>query len=356
MTDTGFSGKFNFSVTLNLFQGLLCRSSEGRKAGGQAVICGHSPHKEACHCEGVKRLLQSQNSEVLSIIKPHPTPLLVKEREYNSPKRTYSPIDLLTYSLKKKSAFTLAEGATRVAPPNSKRRAAFTLTEILITLGIIGVVAALTIPTIINKYQKQLAVSRLKTAYGILSNALILAQKDYGEYTYWTYYQQDKGAAQSSFEFANKYLKPYIKNVAIYSDNKIIGCKNITYKFMDGSVANCDTVVSFCSTCTTINTSQLHLANGMIIAVLTRPSPTDENLQKAEFHIDTNGLKGPNVWGKDIFRFGLVSLQDKMKLCGGDCHDRSFDLAHHCTMDYAYGCAEVIISDSWQIKDDYPWR
>ncbi len=53
---------------------------EARKSGGQAIIGGQSP-QETCHCEGVKRPLQSHNSEVLSIIKPHPSPLPQGERE-----------------------------------------------------------------------------------------------------------------------------------------------------------------------------------------------------------------------------------------------------------------------------------
>ena len=46
---------------------------------------------------------------------------------------------------------------------------AFTLAETLITLGIIGVVAALTIPGLIQSYQKQQTVVKLKKAYAILN-------------------------------------------------------------------------------------------------------------------------------------------------------------------------------------------
>ena len=38
------------------------------------------------------------------------------------------------------------------------RRAAFTLAEVLITLGIIGVVAAMTIPTLITSYKEKQTV------------------------------------------------------------------------------------------------------------------------------------------------------------------------------------------------------
>ena len=42
---------------------------------------------------------------------------------------------------------------------------AFTLAEVLITLGIIGIVAAMTLPTLIGKYQKKQTVTQLKKAY-----------------------------------------------------------------------------------------------------------------------------------------------------------------------------------------------
>lgn len=45
---------------------------------------------------------------------------------------------------------------------------AFTLAEVLITLGIIGVVAAMTLPTLINNYRKQETIAKLKKVYSVL--------------------------------------------------------------------------------------------------------------------------------------------------------------------------------------------
>ena len=47
----------------------------------------------------------------------------------------------------------------------------FTLAEVLITLVIIGVIAAMTIPAVINKTQKQEYVSRLKKTYSVFAQA-----------------------------------------------------------------------------------------------------------------------------------------------------------------------------------------
>ena len=48
---------------------------------------------------------------------------------------------------------------------------AFTLAEVLIALVIIGIIAALTVPTLMHKVEKQGYVSGLKKAYSILNNA-----------------------------------------------------------------------------------------------------------------------------------------------------------------------------------------
>ncbi|MBP3848077.1 type II secretion system protein [bacterium] len=51
------------------------------------------------------------------------------------------------------------------------KKSGFTLAEVLITLGIIGVVAAMTIPTLMMNYQKQVWESKLKKAFSVATNA-----------------------------------------------------------------------------------------------------------------------------------------------------------------------------------------
>ena len=97
-----------------------------------------------------------------------------------------------------------------------KKSPGFTLAEVLITLGIIGVVAAMTLPSVILNYQKKVTVNRLKQAYSTISQALVMAQKDHGDISGW-----DIASGLTSLDqvdvslnnFANKYLIPYIKLV-----------------------------------------------------------------------------------------------------------------------------------------------
>lgn len=62
---------------------------------------------------------------------------------------------------------------------------AFTLAEVLITLGIIGIVAALTLPSVITKYQKKQTVAQLKKAYSTISQALVTSQYENGNISEW---------------------------------------------------------------------------------------------------------------------------------------------------------------------------
>ncbi len=56
------------------------------------------------------------------------------------------------------------------------RDVAFTLAEVLVTLGIIGVVAAMTLPSVISNYKKNVAETRLKHAYSLITQAIQIAE------------------------------------------------------------------------------------------------------------------------------------------------------------------------------------
>ena len=59
-----------------------------------------------------------------------------------------------------------------------KKKNAFTLAEVLITLGIIGIVAAMTLPILINKYEKKVTVTKLKKEYVMFNEAMDMLKVD----------------------------------------------------------------------------------------------------------------------------------------------------------------------------------
>ena len=82
-------------------------------------------------------------------------------------------------STSSKSGFTLAEGATNVNLSPIKAKVGFTLAEVLITLGIIGVVAAMTIPTLISNTNSAKFKSQYKKTLSTLNQAALMATAQY---------------------------------------------------------------------------------------------------------------------------------------------------------------------------------
>ncbi len=65
------------------------------------------------------------------------------------------------------------------------KKSGFTLAEVLITLGIIGVVTAITMPVLINGHRDKAMVTHLKKSYSTISNAFYSATEEYGSPLGW---------------------------------------------------------------------------------------------------------------------------------------------------------------------------
>ena len=72
-----------------------------------------------------------------------------------------------------------------IAHTAPSRKSAFTLAEVLITLGIIGVVAAMTLPTLVGNYKKAQTVSQLKKVYSVLSQSMLSSVNANGDSNGW---------------------------------------------------------------------------------------------------------------------------------------------------------------------------
>ena len=98
---------------------------------------------------------------------------------------------------------------------------AFTLAEVLITLGIIGIVAAVTIPTLVTKYQEKQTVTRFKWIYSTLANAFTMAVAENGDPQTW-----DLNTPEDLAKILSKYMrvseKCYYKKGCIPSDVKLV--------------------------------------------------------------------------------------------------------------------------------------
>ena len=91
----------------------------------------------------------------------------------------------------------------------SHKCTAFTLAEVLITLGIIGIVAVLTIPVLYSKYQQKVTETRFERVYSDLTKAFNAGAIENGE----EYFMQSWQMSYNDYiEYVyQNYLKPHIR-------------------------------------------------------------------------------------------------------------------------------------------------
>ncbi len=110
----------------------------------------------------------------------------------------------------------------------SLKRAAFTLAEVLITLAVIGIVAALTIPSLVQSYKERQYVSQLKKTYSVLQNAFQMAIAEHGTLDQWGLSRTVTGTDEdgnnildySSAQLIFSYIEPYLNIVSYDLMNK----------------------------------------------------------------------------------------------------------------------------------------
>ncbi len=247
-------------------------------------------------------------------------------------KRTYSLINLFSYSPHKRCAFTLA--------------------EVLITLGIIGIVAAMTMPSIVADYQKKQTVTQLKKVYSELAQAAEMAKLEYGDPSSWDY-------SVNGSEFFNKYLSSYteISNTTI----GVVRLNGIKYYGASGAE-------EIYLTALYDDADIIALPSGtQIFASNTIPPTSDRSIKRKGFVIDLNGFKRPNKFGRDLFLLSVtengvrpMSNDDNepsdVVRTRAELRDGPSAQGYQCnTQGRGMWCAALIIVDGWQISDDYPW-
>ena len=109
---------------------------------------------------------------------------------------------------------------------------AFTLAEILITLGIIGIVAAMTLPAIIQKNNERATVARVKKIYSVMNQAILRSELDNGPKEYWEFPSE----TFKNIDWYKKYLSKYLNTVkVIETDINTQDITPIAIYFADGS-------------------------------------------------------------------------------------------------------------------------
>jgi len=167
---------------------------------------------------------------------------------------------------------------------NNKTKRGFTLSEVLIAMVIMGVIAAATIPTIINSTNQHQYVNGLKRANLMLKTATSeLMLENSGTMAY-LISSNDNGAL----------LDKYCTKL-----NCIKKCYNADYSCFS-RVKTLDNPAG-----STGRTFSAILSNGMLINFIASEFPSCAVSPCGRFSIDINGFKQPNILGRDIFNFGF---------------------------------------------------
>lgn len=194
------------------------------------------------------------------------------------------------------------------------KKPAFTLAEVLVTLGIIGVVSALTIPTLMQNHQRKVYVTQLHKVYTELAQAVQMYMNDNNLVSL------NESQIKGNKDALNKFVKTYFKVVKDCGGKYYTGddstCFAQYYSSLDGTKKT-NMLSNECYVTVT-------LASGASVcfdtgAYTETPSDFDVNgdgkvdendkIQNTgtspgmamTVEVDVNGVQGPNVMGRDMF-------------------------------------------------------
>lgn len=213
---------------------------------------------------------------------------------------------------------------------------AFTLAEVLITLGIIGVVAAMTIPSLIQSYKEKATVTAVKQSYSIFAQALKMVTIDNPDLSALT---DSKLSAKENSQIMFKEISKHIKKVKSCDVDK--KCMGNTYylNLNNEKVSNWDTYNNLVTGV---------LANGTSFWILSLPaSISGEETYAGQIGIDINGNKRPNKFGVDFFWFTFNKNGELFAGRGegtGGIYGNCELSPSNSNWSNGYGCSEWIIT------------
>lgn len=265
---------------------------------------------------------------------------------------------------------------------NYSKIVAFTLAEILIVIGILGILAELTIPSLVSSYQKKLYVVRLQKAYSQINQVLqkmaidngtpgdisdYFAPQTFSDPESWSYYPRYVGKIMTQYFkiakdcgtktgegcFAKEGYNKYIKGYSADYDKDFLDDYNVYYKFttIDGTSYLIRTYDSMNSFSCTYGSS-----DGTI------PDNAPNKKKCGELTIDVNGPQKPNRYGVDTFKFYITSNKTPILYPIGGKYDGAYWNKDNCNPKYCTcpenllnnppggKCAARIMDEGWQMN------
>ena len=225
---------------------------------------------------------------------------------------------------------------------------AFTLTEILLAVAIVGIIAALVMPATISKFRSEVldfGFKRQEEAIKTAVDLLVIKENktDFGETSMYS------DGSKSMEDSAGKFIKRYLRVSKYYGDatvNKALIKKEC---FADTYYEYADNTKKELNIDDYLGGACAKLKNGASICLVPQIR-TDSSIQGI---IDINGQKGPNVYNKDLrsISLGKIAFNTRETVIGDG--DPSTTVAteadpnltgeqYDCANDYSTACCNNI--------------
>ena len=204
------------------------------------------------------------------------------------------------------------------------KKRGFTLAEVLITLGIIGVVAALTAPALIMSSRNEANAAKLSVTVSNLENALTTAivQENVDDLFHTRMWEGINGDVGNGGNLRNAFVGNLGRYIVISSSGESSGfyergvaAENRTNSWKGLSANGADTGTAFAFGNNFLYTT---FKSGAVVFWNLRHTDTTEETQEtmraaggslmneaAQIFIDVNGSSAPNTIGRDVFAFIL---------------------------------------------------
>lgn len=215
----------------------------------------------------------------------------------------------------------------------SNKKFAFTLAEVMVTMSIVGVVAAMTIPTLHYQRMKKEYSAKLKNFYSRMNNAILDMQMDKGSFSDMKLNRTDENDKNQT-----KGYEWYMTNIDPYYGHEYVDAAHKTVYYKDGSKLI------------------IHGKWGCL-----------------DVDYDVNGDKGPDQVGFDRYRF-LYCFENRATYFGRDdiffgtygsglnsATTTRAQMVAKCgtkneNEDGRLWCTRLLENDQWEFKKDYPWK
>lgn len=232
----------------------------------------------------------------------------------------------------------------------------FTLAEVLVTLGVIGVVSAMTIPTLMQNHQKKTYVTQLHKVYNELQQAFIQYMNDKNALSL-----SDAGLLSQTE--TNNFLKNYFKTVTVCPKLEEPCIPNTKYRNLSGGSVSGGGIENVKNWWGNVNCAIL--GSGASICIESLSGHSTNNVKWSHILVDTNGLKAPNMAGRDVFFLAyfengtideewIVPSCNAMKICtlpDNAREKRESYFNSKCKSSTRFqGCFGKILNDNWEMN------